>query len=487
MKRYIIIILILVVIIIQIIILKNMLTQKNYCVLPNKFIYEMTEPDFKPEVFENRRNKLLSETKDGVVIMSTAAAADFKYMTGFDERTGVACFRPDEENQFVMFLEPYNLHAAQWTGELYGLEGAVEKFGADKAYNIDSLLDVLPDLLKNTNRIYLHSKDKSIKNQLLEIYDIIGKAIDIKEIDPIIHEMRVIKDDWEISQIKQAVQVTAFAHQRVWKTVSPGQKEYEAQAEIEYVYRKNGLGVGFYSIVGSGPNATVLHHFKNNREMQSGDLLLVDIGASSRAGYSADITRTVPVNGKFSTEQKVLYKLVLKAFEEGVKELSPENKILDANHKANSIMVEGLYNMGLITDTTKWWQKRFYIQHRTSHYIGLNVHDVGSYGDFDIDNRDEHLLNPEFRGRDLKPGMVLSMEPGLYLMDNKLDQLHELFGDIATADELDEFADKVRPIYEKYSGIGIRIEDVVLITKDGNEILSGHLPKKMREIENFMK
>lgn len=488
MKRYLIIILLLVVIIVQIVILKTMFERRERpCVLPEKYRYEIEEPDFEPEVYKKRRTRLIKEINDGVIVISSSAADDFRYITGFDERKGIAVLIPGAEQNFHFFVEPYNLYAAQWTGELHGLEGAVEKFKADNAYDINLFNTILPDLVKNKNKVYIHSGDDIIKADLIELFREQSRSVDFAELDPFVHEMRVVKDEWEISQIKQATKITAFAHQRVWETVRPGQKEYEAQAEIEYVYRKNGLGVGFYSIIGSGPNATVLHHFKNNREMQAGDLLLIDIGASSMAGYSADITRTIPVSGKFNDEQRIIYELVLKAFEEGVKELNPNKKILDANHKANSVMVEGLYNMGLITDTTKWWQKRFYIQHRTSHYIGLSVHDVGSYGDFDINNRDEHILSPEFRGRDLKPGMVLSMEPGLYFMENKLDYLHDLFGDIATAEELDEFAEKVRPIYKKYSGIGVRIEDVVLVTEEGCNLLSGHLPKQVDEIEGFMK
>jgi Xaa-Pro aminopeptidase len=485
MKRYAIVIILLVVVIIQLFLLRAYYSfDKKAHMLPDRFLYDITESDFDSEVFNKRRATLSEIIKDGAVIISAKANKDFKYLTGFDERNGVAVIIPQSEKSFYMFVEPYNLFAAQWTGELYGIEGAIEKFGADKAFSIDSLYDILPDILNGVNKLYFHHNDKELSEGIIKAK---GKSVEIHDIAPVIHEMRVVKDDWEISQIKQAVNVTALAHKRVWETVSPEQKEYEIQAEIEYVYKKNGLGVGFYSIIGSGPNATVLHHFKNDRIMKSGDLLLIDIGALSKAGYSADITRTIPVNGKFTKEQKTIYELVLKAFDEGVKEFAPGNKVLDPNHKANSILVQGLYDLGLITDTTQWWQKRFYIQHRTSHFIGLNVHDVGIYGDFDINNRDEHILSPEFRGRDLLPGMVMSMEPGLYFMENKLDYLQDLFGHLASKEELDAFAEKVRPVYEKYEGIGVRLEDVILVTKDGHEVLSGHLPKRVYEIENEIK
>ncbi|MBS4012629.1 MAG: aminopeptidase P N-terminal domain-containing protein [Bacteroidetes bacterium] len=488
MKRYATIIILLIIIIVQIFILRLFFSfEKKRCVLPERFLYEITENDYDALAYKNRRDRLYDVVSDGVIIISAKAGNDFKYITGFDERVGTAILQPKSETPFTLFVEPYNLFAAQWTGELYGIEGAIEKFGADKAFDIATLLEEIPGILKTTNKLFLHSNDKELKSEVEKLIKSSKRKIEVLDIDAIIHEMRVVKDEWEIAQIRQAVNVTALAHKRVWETVMTGQKEYEVQAEIEYVYRKNGLKVGFYSIIGSGPNATVLHHYKNNREIIQGDLLLVDIGAASKVGYNTDITRTIPVSGKFSKEQKIIYELVLKAFDEGVKEFMPGNKVLDPSHKAINVLVNGLYDLGLITDTTQWWQKRFYIQHRTSHYIGLNVHDVGLYGDFDINNRDEHILSPEFQGRELLPGMVLSMEPGLYFMENKLDHLKDLFGHLATEEELNDFAQKVRPIYEKYQGIGVRIEDVILVTQDGHENLSGHLPKKVYEIENWLK
>ncbi len=488
MKKYAIIIILLIIVIIQIFIFREFLgMEKKRCVLPEKFLYELNECDFDAEVYRIRRDRLSEVIADGILIISAKAGNDFKYITGFDERIGTAFIQPQSETPFVMFVEPFNLYAAQWTGELYGIEGAVEKFKADKAFDIELLPEKISEFFKTTNKFYLHSADKELKAEIEKLSKSSKKKIEIHDIDAVIHELRVVKDNWEIAQIQQAVNITSLAHKRVWETVVLGQKEYEVQAEIEYVYRKNGLRVGFYSIIGSGPNATVLHHYKNNREIQPGELLLVDIGAASKAGYNADITRSIPVSGKFTPEQRTIYDLVLRAFDEGVEEFMPGNKILDPSHKAINVLVNGLYDLGLITDSTQGWQKRFYIQHRTSHFIGMNVHDVGLYGDFDINNRDEHILSPEFRGRDLIPGMVLSMEPGLYFMENKLDHLKDLFGHLATEEELNDFAEKVRPIYQKYEGIGVRVEDVILVTENGYKNLSGHLPKKTYEIENLLK
>jgi len=459
--------------------------EKNRIILPEKYMYDFTESDFDAGTFKARRAALSDALAGGIMVITHRAGDDFRYLTGFDEGNSAAILIPGSEKPFIMFVEPFNLYAAQWTGVLYGLEGAVEKFGANEALDIENLPQKLSELLKTTNKLYIHSNDRALKAEIEELIRKSNRKIELQYLDPVVHEMRVVKDDWEIAQIRQAVNVTVLAHQRVWATVLPGQKEFEVQAEVEYVFRKNGLGTGFSPITGSGPNATILHHFKNDREIKPGDLLLVDIGAESRAGYVADITRTVPVSGVFNEAQRTIYDLVLKAFDEGINKFAPGNKILDPSHTAIRVLVDGLYNLGLITDTTLWWQKRFYILHRKVHYIGMHVHDVGIYGDFDITKRDEHILTPELRGRDLVPGMVFAYEPGLYFMEGKLAHIHELFGHLATEEELNDFVEQVRPVYQKFEGIGVRIEDAILVTEDGHEVLSAHLPRRVEEIEKI--
>ncbi len=455
--------------------------------LPESFIHEHKSPEYDPGSYANRRQRIIAHLLEkDLLIISAEAGDDFYYITGFNEPQGIALINPGNNKEFKMFVTPRNPADAMWTGERHGKAGAMEIFKADTAYLLNDFKEIAKQLISNQTRVYMHSRDKMISDIVEEIINKKELNIEQRNIDSLIHKSRVIKDEWEINQLKQAVKVTGKAHSWIMQTMAPGQKEYEVQAEIEYIFRKNGLSPGFPPIVGSGPNATILHHTRNDRIIQDNELILVDIGAASLGGYTADITRTYPVNGSYTPEQRKIYDLVYKANEAGKKKMKPGYKMLDCNHEANRILVEGLHEMGLIPDTTVWWQKRFYIQHRVNHYIGLNVHDVGEYG-FDPEKRDEHILTPEIRGRKLKPGMVLTMEPGIYLQENRLDYLHELFGDIADPCELNEFAEKVRPVYEKYAGIGVRIEDNILITESGNIDLSEHIPKSADEIEAAMK
>jgi Xaa-Pro aminopeptidase len=453
--------------------------------LPAEFISVHDAPDFDAGVFELRRRRLMDKMEGQVAIISAVTENDFKYLTGLaNERQSVAVLDPSSEKPYTLFVLPREPMTTLWDGKRVGVEGAIERYGADEAYRIAEFNERLPLILAGKKTVSLHKSDMALQKRIARISESPPVSF-LSDLESIIHEMRVVKDDWETAQLKKAIEVTGLAHRRVLQTVKPGQREYDVQAEIEYVFMKNGLQAGFSSIVGSGPNATILHYVHNDRVLQDGDLLLMDVGASCR-GYVADVTRTIPVNGKFSDRQRELYSLVLKANQEAIKKMVPGARILDCHHRATEIIVSGLYDIGLITDTTSWWQKRFYIQYRNNHYIGLSVHDVGSYGDLDAPDRDSYILDPEIRGREIVPGMVMTIEPGIYLLGDRLEYLHELFGHMATPGELDAFAETVRPVYEKYAGIGIRIEDDVLITAEGNVVLSDNAPKTIEDIEAAM-
>jgi Xaa-Pro aminopeptidase len=436
------------------------------------------------DFYKDRRMRLMKKIGDGILIISSSKVTEenFYYLTGFDESNAICVLMPDSARPFHMFVLPDDPSARLWTGKRHGLKGAREEFGADQAYSIDHAGKILQEMISDKPKIYVDPGDFTVKDLLDEINN---KKVKIENPRPIIDEMRVLKDSYEIDQLREACKITCEAYLRAVKNTHPGIVEQEIQAEIEYVFTKNGMQLGYPSIVGSGPNAAILHYEKNNRRMNSGELLLMDVGAACNH-YSADLTRTIPVNGKFSAEQKELYQIILHAQDAAIKEMIPGRMILDCHHTATRIIVEGLARLGLITDTSKYWQKRFYIQYRNDHYIGLNVHDAGSYGDFNAAARDEYIINPKVRGRMLEPGMVLTMEPGLYFATERIDQIKEIFPDLKQ-EEINAFVEKVKPIYLKYADIGIRIEDDILITKEGNEVLTSNAPKSIIEIESLMK
>lgn len=454
--------------------------------LPERFIHNHQVSDFDPEVFERRREKILASIDADIIILSAATRPDFRYVTGFAESRGIAVITPGDSKEFTLFVTPALIYTVMWTGKVYGTEGAMERFGADAAYGLSDFENKVADMLKGKKKIYLHKQDRHIYGLVESVLSETGQKAEIFNIAPILHEHRVFKDEWEIAQLKQAVDVTLKAHHYVAETLRPGMTEYDIQAGIEYIFRRNGLGTALTPIVASGPNSCLLHHRPTGRVLQENDLVLVDIGAASMGGYSADVTRTYPVSGRFSPKQREIYELVHKASTEALKLMKPGKYMLDCHHKAMGVMVAGLHEMGLLPDTSSWWQKRFYMQHRVNHYIGLLTHDVGNYG-YDNSVRDNYILNTELTGRKLEPGMVMTLEPGLYFMEGLLDGIHELFGHLATKEELDAFVEEVRPVYEKYEGIGVRLEECILITDKGHVNLSGSLPKDIRSVERLVK
>ncbi len=442
-------------------------------------------PAFLGEVFEERRQNIMNEMRGDVALFSTTDPHNFYYATGFDQEPAIALLDPTSPSPFVLFLREPNPTEVLWDGPRHSIEDAREKFGADEAYPLEYLDRYLTRFMRENTSISVPFGDEMMMERLGNRYSHRSNLLLHTDLSEIMHEMRVIKDQWEQDLLTYAVEVTALAHNRVMKNIRPGQYEYEVKAEIEYVFTKHNCGNGFNPIVGSGPNATYLHYPFYDRQLQDGDLILIDVGARCNH-YTADVTRTIPVNGKFSDEQRKLYELVLASQEAALEIIEPGTGILEPHHRAMDVIFEGLYDLGLITDLDSWWQKRFYVHYGMLHYIGLFVHDVGHFADFIRAERDYYLLNKEIKGRPLEEGMVITLEPGLYLEENRMDQLDELLGQWASPEELREFEEQVRPIYEKYAGIGIRIEDDLLITDTGYLLLSGDTPRTVDEIEKLM-
>jgi Xaa-Pro aminopeptidase len=296
----------------------------------------------------------------------------------------------------------------------------------------------------------------------------------IEDVRPLLGELRVIKNEYEISCLRKAIDITCEAHKAVLSHAEPGMYEYEIEGLIEYTYRQQGTQeIAFPSIVASGPNATILHYSINDRKVEPGDLILMDIGASYKH-YAADVTRTIPVSGKFSKEQLEIYSIVLQAQKAAIETVKPGTGLRTLNERIIHVGSKGLFELGLISDVSSKWQMRVWQMHGTSHWLGLDVHDDGPY-DF-----------KESKGLVLEPGMVFTIEPGIYISRNVLENLDILFPHIPQA-ERDGFIEFIRPALEKYLDIGIRIEDDILVTDHGYEVLSSSAPKEVDEIEDLMK
>jgi Xaa-Pro aminopeptidase len=447
------------------------------------------------DIFGQRRQQLMAKMDGGVAIFKSAMVAnrnndvdyeyrqdsDFYYLTGFKEPNSAFLLIPGAEQEFIMFVQQLNPAMEIYIGKRNGVEGAMEVFGADTAFTFDKFEEKLPQYLSGKDKVYYSINDAEFNNKLLSIMKSRKGNPPKHLIDPLpfVHEMRLIKDAGEIDLMKRSIEITSDAHIEAIKAVEPGMYEYEIEAIVEYIFRKNGCqSVGFPSIVGSGPNSTVLHYELNDRETRSGEVIVIDIGAEF-GYYSADITRTIPVNGRFSKEQKEIYEVVLEAQQMGINSMAPGIGLNEIRQKIEDVIKDGLYRLGLITDTESKWQYRVWYPHGPCHWLGLDVHDVGNY--YETDKKPYRIL---------EVGMVTTVEPGIYIGENTLNELlklREYYGEEIQEEEINSFIDKVRTAADKYTNIGIRIEDDVLITESGHEVLSAKAPKNIKEIEKLMK
>ena len=389
--------------------------------------------------------------------------SDFYYLTGFDEPEAIAVVTPSKEQKYTLFVRPRDPEREIWDGRRAGVEGAKAEYGADEAFPISEFEEKIGDYLNGATNLYYRicngnaDLDETIINQIKRLRTLARKGMRppeaIIDTGTIIHEMRLFKSPEEIEMMQRAADISAEAHREAMKSARPGMKEYEIEALIEYIFRKSGANAPAYTtIVGGGANATVLHYITNNETLRDGDLLLIDAGAEYQ-GYAADITRTFPVNGRFTEAQREIYDLVLEAQLACIDMVRPGSRPQDINKRSIEVLTEGMIRLGLLKGDTKTLikeekYKQFYM-HTIGHFLGLDVHDVGRY----------HIKD---ESRQLEPGMVMTVEPGIYIAADTKD------------------------IPEKYLGIGVRIEDDVLVTEDGNRILSSKAPKHVEEIEELM-
>lgn len=428
------------------------------------------------KAYELRRKKLYEQIGDGVAIVFAKPEetrnsdvphpyrqdSTFFYLTGFVEPDSVAVFNPSSKTPFTFFVRPRDPGKEIWDGFRYGVEGAKKHFGADQVFEYSELEKQLPSLLESADVIYYHLSEELPFNEV--VFKAAKEAVKkrgrtglgnptYKDLHQIVGEMRIIKTAEEQEFLKKACDISAEGHLTAMKTCRPGIMEYEVEAELLREFRRrDSKRVGYESIVGSGENATILHYVFNDSECKDGDLLLIDAGAEY-GHMTGDITRTFPVNGKFTEPQKEFYQAVLDVQKALVEMVKPGIGFYDLHDKAIELLSQKLIDLKILKGDLKQVIEsksyRKYFPHGTGHWLGSDVHDVGLY-----------RIDGEVRK--LEPGMSFTIEPGLYVR-----------GD-----------DKEAP--EKFRGMGVRIEDDILVTSSGYENLTKKVPKEVSDIEAFM-
>ncbi len=445
-------------------------------------------PVISPAELQQRRARLMAGLGEQAVAVVRASGhrirnrdaeyafrqdSDFLYLTGFNEADAVAVLLPGRpEGEFVLFCLDKNPAMERWTGIRAGVEGAKAQYGADQAFPLSELDKRMPALFKGRDEIHCHlganpEHDRHLIGWLNTLrQQTRGGVIPPSRVimlERLLHQQRLIKSEAEIAMMQHAATTSARAHTRAMAACRPGRFEYEIEAVLLGEFRRDGMEPAYTSIVGGGENACILHYVTNRSELKDGDLLLID-AAGEHEGYASDITRTFPVNGRFSPEQRALYQLVLDAQKAAIAEAKPGNHWNQPHEAAVRVLVGGLVALGLLQgevdelvrdpepvegeEKPKEAAYRQFYMHRTGHWLGLDVHDVGDY-----------KVNGQWRT--LEPGMVLTVEPGLYVSPT----------------------DNVDP---RWWNIGIRIEDDVLITSEGNRVLTAAVVKEIDAIEALM-
>jgi Xaa-Pro aminopeptidase len=389
--------------------------------------------------------------------------SDFYYLTGFPEPEAVAVLIPGREHgEYILFCRERDPKTETWTGRMAGQEGAVDIYGADDSFPIEDIDDILPGMLENKQRVYYTmGTHPDFDQRLIGWVNRLRKQSragihtpgEFVSLDHLLHDMRLIKSGQEIKAMRTAAKISAAAHCHAMQICEPGLYEYQIEGAILHSFTQQGARESAYaSIVGGGANGCVLHYTENSDRLRSNDLLLIDAGAEYDY-YAADISRTFPVNGKFSKAQRSLYEIVLEAQLAAIEQIKPGNHWNEPHEVAVDVITDGLIKLGLLSGSKKKaiekeTYKKFYM-HRTGHWLGMDVHDVGDY-----------KIEDEWRV--FEPGMTLTVEPGVYVSEQHPE------------------------VAKKWHNIGIRIEDDVLVTKDGCEVLTEAVPKHPDEVEALM-
>jgi Xaa-Pro aminopeptidase len=466
------------------------------------------------ERYTQRRDEFLKQLGDDIAVIPAATetirnndvnhhfhqATNFSFLTGFPEPDAVALFDPHHDAPYTLFVRPRDEEMEAWNGRRAGVDGARSQYGADEAYNVDDLARVLRTRLRGHDVVW-YSLGSRIDDHVLgalrrarSFRERSGETVPSSLRDPagILDEMRIVKSSEEIDALREACRLSALGHAEAMRFAAPGVTEGQVQAALEYVWRSQGAPAeGYPSIVASGDNACILHYIENDRTMQDGDLLLID-AAAEVDHLSADVTRTFPVSGSFTAPQRAVYDLVLAAQEAVITACRPGLPFTDMHDIAVRVLTEGMVDLGLLPgpldDAIAYgWFREFYF-HGTGHWLGMDVHDAGTY-------------RVNGAGRPLQPGMAFTVEPGIYVARDKSNvELADVAYDAQAAIELSylEGAEEARRLNEErkaqaklrshdvpvdFLGLGVRIEDDVLVTADGVEILTRDVPVDPDEIE----
>jgi Xaa-Pro aminopeptidase len=450
------------------------------------------------KVFAARREAMLDTIGDGVLLLRAdygfdggrheyRVASNFWYLTGYGQPGTIMSLTGGDPDEYALYTRQRSVREIIYSGNLPDQNEVLETWNPDTIRDYREADMVVADAAREGRDIFIDYRDQQYRGYIAAMLKQLNAPETIlRDIGPSLAAMRVFKDEYEIRMLQKAAGITGEGIAEALKVCRPGMYEFEIEALLEYVWRRNGSSMpGFGSITGSGENAVTLHYSANNRKMEAGDLLLMDLGAEY-GYYTADITRTVPVDGRFTKEQRDIYDLVLRAQKAAIDMMKPGTLMTGPHVAATDIIINGLHDLGLVTDPESRWQRKFYTIYHINHYLGLDVHDAGSLG-IPVRTVPDYLVTDTLTGRPLEPGMVLTVEPGIYLRANGLQQLEMLYGSEAGEGEIEAFIEKVGPVYEKYRNIGVRIEDDVLITGDGNRVLSASVPKDADEIERIMK
>jgi Xaa-Pro aminopeptidase len=432
----------------------------------------------RKDEFARRRKQLMKMMgKGGIVILPAVPEksrnsdvlyhyrpdSDFFYLTGFSEPEAVAVLIPGRPHgEYVLFVRDRDPTRETWDGRRAGPEGATRDYGADDAFPIGDIDDILPGLMENCTRVYytmgLHPEFDQrvigwVNGLKAQARTGVQPPQEFVALDHFLHDMRLFKSRPELDVMRRSAQIAVAAHKRAMKFVRPGRMEFEVMAELVHEFRRHNADTSYHPIVGGGANACILHYHENADALEDGDLLLIDAGCEYEL-YASDITRTFPVSGRFTPEQRAVYEVVLEAQHAAIDKTVPGNHWNEPHEAAVKAITQGLVKLGLlkgkVPSLIKDGAYRKFFMHRTGHWLGMDVHDVGDYKIGD-------------QWRVLEPGMVMTVEPGVYIPAG------------------------TKSVAKRWWNIGIRIEDDVAVTRDGNEVLTAGLARTPEQIEKLMR